>query len=61
MGYNTIHSNMLCPLYGVSFVRGLLYMGKLGSKQMNVPISVMTRRGMERHDSGMGGMSLFIS
>ena len=29
-------------------------MGKLGSKQMNGPISVMTRRGMERHDSGMG-------
>jgi hypothetical protein len=28
--------------------------GKLGSKQMNEPISVMTRRGMERHDSGMG-------
>ena len=29
-------------------------MGKLRSKQMNEPISVMTRRGMERHDSGMG-------
>ena len=32
----------------VSFIRGFYIWGKLGSKQMNGPISVMTRRGMER-------------
>jgi len=40
--------------------------GKLGSEQTNVPIQCNEPRsdnvgGMERHDSGDGGMSLFNS